>query len=103
MQPKPYNDQELEFKIVGMTQLSEMRDSIKEMVVQLPVSDVTEALIRGFSECVRQSKGDTLLRVNVFDREARVALNLFSKSYKVSLSQPLVGYLEENEIKYSIA
>ena len=103
VQPKPYNDQELEFKIVGMTQLSEMRDSIKEMVVQLPVSDVTEALIRGFSECVRQSKGDTLLRVNVFDREARVALNLFSKSHKVSLSQPLVGYLEENEIKYSIA
>ena len=96
-------DEELEFKIVGMTQLSEMRDSIKEMVVQLPVSDVTEALIRGFSECVRQSKGDTLLRVNVFDREARVALNLFSKSHKVSLSQPLVGYLEENEIKYSIA
>ena len=46
--------------------------------------------------CVRQSKGDTLLRVNVFDREARVALNLFSKSHKVSLSQPLVGYLEEN-------
>ena len=86
-----------------MTQLSEMRDSIKEMVVQLPVSDVTEALIRGFSECVRQSKGDTLLRVNVFDRETRVALNLFSKSHKVSLSQPLVGYLEENEIKYSIA
>ena len=103
VQPKPYNDQELEFKIVGMTQLSEMRDSIKEMVVQLPVSDVTEALIRGFSECVRQSKGDTLLRVKVFDREARVALNLFSKSHKVSLSQPLVGYLEENEIKYSIA
>ena len=103
VQPKPYNDQELEFKIVGMTQLSEMRDSIKEMVVQLPVGDVTEAFIRGFSECVRQSKGDTLLRVNVFDREARVALNLFSKSHKVSLSQSLVGYLEENEIKYSIA
>ena len=52
---------------------------------------------------VRESKGDTLLRLNVFDREAHVSVNLFSKSHKVTLSQALVDYLDENEIKYSIA
>ena len=103
VQPKPYNDQELEFKIIAMTQLSEMRDSIKEMCVQLPVEEVTESLIRDLTERVRESKGDTLLRLNVFDREAHVSLNLFSKSHKVTLSQALVDYLDENQIKYSIA
>ena len=86
-----------------MTQLSEMRDSIKEMCVQLPVEEVTESLIRDLTDRVRESKGDTLLRLNVFDREAHVSVNLFSKSHKVTLSQALVDYLDENEIKYSIA
>jgi len=104
VQPRPYNDKELEFKIVSIVQLSELRDTmIREMSVQLPVEAVTPELIRELTEQVRASKGDTLLRLNVYDREARVALNLFSKSYKVCLSQSLVSYLDDNDIKYSIA
>ena len=53
VQPKPYNDKELEFKIISMVQLSEMRDTmIKEMHVQLPVQEVTQELIRDLSERV---------------------------------------------------
>ena len=104
VQPKPYNDKELEFKITSMVQLQEMRDTmIKEMVVLLPVEDVTETLIRDLTAKVRESKGDTLLRLSVYDREAQVSLRLFSKSHKVSLTQSLVGYLEDNNINYSIA
>ena len=104
VQPKPYNDKELEFKITSMVQLQEMRDTmIKEMVVLLPVEDVTEMLIRDLPAKVRESKGDTLLRLSVYDREAQVSLRLFSKSHKVSLTQSLVGYLEDNNINYSIA
>ena len=58
---------------------------------------------RDLSARILESKGQTRLKVNVYDRNAQVSLSLFSKSHKVSLSQPLVGYLEENEIKYSIA
>ena len=104
VQPKPYNDKELEFKITSMVQLQEMRDTmIKEMVVLLPVEDVTEMLIRDLTAKVCESKGDTLLRLSVYDREAQVSLRLFSKSHKVSLTQSLVGYLEDNNINYSIA
>ncbi len=103
VQPKPYNENELEFKIISMTQLSEMRDTIRELSVALPVEEVTGDLIRELSERVRESKGETLLRVHVVDRESNVQLNLFSKGYKVSLTPSLVGYLDENEIKYSIA
>ena len=104
VQPKPYNDKELEFKIISMVQLSEMRDTmIKELHVQLPVQEVTQELIGDLSERVREARGETLFRVNVYDRDAHVSLSLFSKSYKVSLTQSLVGYLEDNDIKYSIA
>ena len=104
MQPKPYNDQELEFKIISMVQLQEMRDTmIKEMYVHLPIEDVTEKLIRELTQKVKESKGDTLLRLSVYDREAQVSLGLFSKSHKVSLSPSLVGFLDDNHIHYSIA
>lgn len=104
VQPKPYNDKELEFKTISMVQLSEMRDTmIKEMNVLLPVEDVTPTLVRELTEKVKEAKGETLFRISVIDREAHVSLSLFSKSHKVSLTQSLVSYLDDNEIKYSIA
>ena len=102
VQPRPYNDKELELKIVSMMQLSEVRDTIKEMHLRLPVEEITPELVRGLSERVTASEGPTLLRVCVFDREAQVSLNLFSKSRRVSLTAGLVGYLDDNDIKYSI-
>ncbi len=76
---------------------------IREISVQLPVDEVTESFIRDFTKKVRESKGSTLLRVNVFDKENHVTINLFSKTHKVSLDRALVDYLDENEINYSIA
>lgn len=94
---------ELEYKIISMIQLSELRETIKEMSVLLPIGEVTSTLIQELSQRVKESQGNTLLRINVYDREAQVSLSLFSKSYKVNLSQSLVSYLEDNDIKYSIA
>lgn len=51
---------------------------------------------------VKEAKGNTLLRLNVYDRQAQVSLNLFSKSYKVSLTQELVSFFEDNDIKYTV-
>ncbi len=102
VQPRPYNDKELEFKIVSMMQLSELSESIKEMHVQLPVEEVTRALIDELAARVRESKGQTVLRLNLYDRESQVSLNLFSKSYKVGITRELVSYLDDHSIRYSI-
>ena len=102
VQPRPYNDKELEFKIVSMMQLSELSDSIKEMHVQLPVEEVTRTLIDELAARVRESKGQTVLRLNLYDRESQVSLNLFSKSYKVGITRELVSYLDDHSIRYSI-
>lgn len=102
VQPRPYNDKELEFKIVSIMQLSELSDSIKEMHVQLPVEEVTRTLIDELAARVRESKGQTVLRLNLYDRESQVSLNLFSKSYKVGITRELVSYLDDHSIRYSI-
>ena len=96
VQPKPYNDKELEFKIISMVQLSEMRRNtmIKEMHVQLPSAGGDAGADPATCRNVSAKLGaKPLFRVNVYDRDAHVSLSLFSKSYKVSLTQSLVGYL----------
>ena len=104
VQPRPYNDSELEFKIISMVQLAELRDTmIRELTVQLPIEEVTASFIRDFTERVQGAKGSTLLRLNIFDREQGVTVNLYSKTHKVSLDKALIDYLDHNEIEYSIA
>ena len=102
VQPRPYNDQELEFRITSMMQLSELQEAVKEVHVQLAVEEITRDLIARMGRSVKEAKGNTLLRLNVYDRQAQVSLNLFSKSYKVSLTQELVSVFEDNDIKYTV-
>ena len=102
VQPRPYNDQELEFRITSMMQLSELQEAVKEVHVQLAVEEITRDLIAQMGRSVKEAKGNTLLRLNVYDRQAQVSLNLFSKSYKVSLTQELVSFFEDNDIKYTV-
>ena len=102
VQPRPYNDQELEFRITSMMQLSELQEAVKEVHVQLAVEEITRDLIARMGRSVKEAKGNTLLRLNVYDRQAQVSLNLFSKSYKVSLTQELVSFFEDYDIKYTV-
>ena len=102
VQPRPYNDQELEFRITSMMQLSELQEAVKGVHVQLAVEEITRDLIARMGRSVKEAKGNTLLRLNVYDRQAQVSLNLFSKSYKVSLTQGLVSFFEDNDIKYTV-
>jgi len=102
VQSRPYNDQELEFRITSMMQLSELQEAVKEVHVQLAVEEITRDLIARMGRSVKEAKGNTLLRLNVYDRQAQVSLNLFSKSYKVSLTQGLVSFFEDNDIKYTV-
>ena len=102
VQPRPYNDKELEFRITSMMQLSELQEAVKEVHVQLAVEEITRDLIARMGRSVKEAKGNTLLRLNVYDRQAQVSLNLFSKSYKVSLTQELVSFFEDNDIKYTV-
>ena len=85
-----------------MMQLSELQEAVKEVHVQLAVEESTRDLIARMGRSVKEAKGNTLLRLNVYDRQAQVSLNLFSKSYKVSLTQGLVSFFEDNDIKYTV-
>ena len=104
IQPRPYGDNpELEFKILSMQQLADVRDSVKEVHIQIPIEDITHDFVEEFSTHVRKSKGKTLLRLTVTDRKMGTSLNLYSKRYRVEMTQRLTDYLYKNEFKYSLS
>ena len=108
IQPRPYQKEgepeQLEFKVTSMMQLQEVRDTmIKELHVWLPVEELTERFIKEFTEVVKHAKGNTLLRIQLYDAAAQVQVRLFSKSHRVELTEKLVNYLEEQELKYTIS
>ncbi len=107
VQPRPYGrpgePEVLEFKIISIVQLSELRDTmIKEMTLQLAVDDISQQLIDELARQVHASKGTTRLRVNVYDAASRVSVNMFSRSINVGLTTELTDYLDDNGIKYTI-
>ena len=62
-----------------------------------------EKLVEELTAKVRESKGDTVFRISLFDPANNVSSRFFSKSHKVSLSSSLINYLDENNIRYSIS
>ena len=104
VQPRPYGDNpDLEFKILSIQQLSEVRDSIKELHVSIPVEDITSSFIEEFTQNVHKNKGKTLLRLTVTDRSVGTSLNLYSKRYRVEVTPALTSWLDQKELKYSLS
>ena len=107
VQPRPFQkegeEERLEVKVLAITQLDEGRETmIKELTVQMPIEELTDRFIEDFTTLVKKNKGNTTLRMLLYDREG-VALRMFSKRYRVDVSQEIVDYLNEQELKFTIS
>ena len=106
VQPRPYRKEgapeELEFKVLSMMQMPEMCESVKDITLQLSLNDLTQTFVDEFSQIVRKNKGNTRLRVNLYDDESLISVNLFSRTLNVSLTHELTDYLDVRDIKYVI-
>ena len=87
-----------------MMQLQEVRDTmVREVQIWLPIRELTERFIQEFTAVVKKSKGKTQLRIQLYDPDEQVQLRLFSKKYRVELTEELITFLDENELKYTIS
>ncbi|MFI3293278.1 MAG: DNA polymerase III subunit alpha [Rikenellaceae bacterium] len=103
VQQHPYRERELELKLLSMVQLSEMMENaIKELIVVIPTNEITKEFISTFTSKVDASKGKISLKIKVYDPVSGTSLSLFAKKRRVTLSKELVGYLEDNNIHYTI-
>ncbi|MFO7828438.1 MAG: DNA polymerase III subunit alpha [Bacteroidales bacterium] len=104
VQPRPYRDDELEFKIKSIMMLSQVRDDLVESIsLTIPLDSVSDGLINEIKEFALTKKGTALLKFRIVDTEENIVVNMFSRSERIDISNELIEYLnEKTEIQYSI-
>ncbi len=103
VQSHPFRPDDMEAKIVSMSQLSEMRDSVKELVLHIDIEELNSELIERVKRAVLEAKGKTQLRVKLYDLKTESTITLLSRKHKVALSRELIESFENNEIRYTIS
>ena len=92
-----------EFRIVSITQLSEMMDNIKSITLKLPLQEITPSFVGELHGQLKRSKGKASLHVQVFDPKSGVKVAYLSRGMKVSVEGELLEWLDRLEIPYTIA
>ena len=104
VQPRPYNDQELEFKIKTMAMLSQVREEmVNNLLLTIPLNKINQNLIDEIKVNALAKKGKVNLRFKIIDLEENIAIDLFSRTERIDVTNDLVNFLnQKTEIQYSI-
>ena len=104
VQPKAFRPEELELKIRTITMLYEVREQqIKGITITLPLAEVNDILIDDFIKLSSKDKAKVLLKFKIVDPENRVSVDLFSRSYKVNITNEFVNFLKDNEMDFKLS
>lgn len=100
-----YNSSDFyEFRVNKIELLDDVRSNyVNSITINIPLKTVSEELVRKLKELSDEHKGKALLRVNVFDAENNMYLEMFSRKIKVYPSDKLLRFFEEHpEMSYRI-
>ena len=106
VQPRPFNNGtvDYELKVREIRMLADVReDMIKSLVVTLPLKSIDEQIINEIDKYADQKQGSARLKIMVHDREDNIYIEMFSRNKKISLSNDLLKFLEEQpEIDFKL-
>jgi DNA polymerase-3 subunit alpha len=102
IQPR-FGKDELEAKILSIHLLPNIREElVQNVTVKLPIETVTSDLIEEIRSAARRNPGSTGLRMKILDAEVRIALDLFSRNYRINLNNNMIYFFESKGIEYVI-
>lgn len=94
---------EMEIVIKSMKSLTEvMENDIRELVVTVPVQDLSTGFITDLSSTAAAAAGPVSLLFHIFDPESGVKVALRTRTPKVELNAQVVGLLDDYGFKYRI-
>ncbi|WP_075351733.1 DNA polymerase III subunit alpha [Algoriphagus marinus] len=104
VEPKRWNENELEFKISSIMLLSEVRGKmVKGIRVNINLDDLTYDLMEKLQSITEKYKGEAKLYFDVIDRKENIALELFSKKFSIDPSAEMIKELKQiPEVMYKV-
>lgn len=101
--PSRFREGELEFSIKSMHMLSDIREEfIKKITLSLFIDDIDDELIVDLKKVVTSSPGNVKFMVRLVDPESSIGMELFSRSYRVGITNDLVKHLNKMNINYKV-
>ena len=90
------------FNISSITQFNEVVENLKQITLWIDVTALTRDFIAELTEVVKHSKGKTALHLSIVDPLEGVGVNMHTKKRRVTFTDELRGFLERNNIKYTL-
>lgn len=98
MQKRWGNEDQYELKVQNIELLSEVRGrAIKNIHLQVDLQFLTEKLVAELETLLQNHKGNTPLRMTLFDSKENMQVQTFSKKYGVNVENSLLEVLERLE------
>ena len=102
-EPRWRGAEQYAFNIRDAKQLAEMEDSIVDSItIKVMLEQVTESFVQDIKKMVDDNKGKNKLKLEIVDVEERLVLPMYSRSYKVKVSNDFIDQLEEMKLQYSL-
>ena len=104
VQPRQWSKNgELEFKVNSITQLSDVRDAVRDIKFYLPTTMLTREFIDELINVAKVSKGKAQLKFSLQDLDEEVMVSAYSRKYKVALTKEIAEFIEKHNLTYTIS
>ncbi len=79
-----------------------MKKLIKELIVNMDISEVTPETIGEIKNLFAENTGNANLRIKIFDPSAGVVLPMVSRNIKVDVTTAVADYFDKRGIRYDL-
>ncbi|MFA5219234.1 MAG: hypothetical protein WC388_09905, partial [Bacteroidales bacterium] len=86
-----------ELKIKEMKLLADVREQmIKTLTLNISLEKIHQEFVEEVLNQIKENKGKTLLKFKVYDPVEKIAVELFSRSYRIEMTPSFIGFLNKN-------
>lgn len=90
--------------VTKVMMLSDVKDNhFKKITISVPVENVTDEFIGNITNLVKKNKGEINVNFKLYSEENKTAINLFSRTERVSLSDDIIDFLENNPFNLKVS
>ena len=84
--------------------LSEIKGNyFSKLTITLPIENVTDELIGDITKLLKKNKGNININFQLYSENNKTAINLFSRTERVSLSDEIIDFLENNPFNLKVS
>lgn len=103
VQPRQWSkDGELEFKVSNVSQLSDVRDAVREVKLYLSTDMLTKEFIDELIVVAKASKGKAQLKFSLQDLKEEILVSAYSRKYHVALTPELAQFIDKYNLAHTI-